>query len=585
MSLNKVFKPLFCLLLFFLFAGCEYQIDKTYFREVSKNVPVPDLQVNLNIDKDTIYIYGNPTVKLNLLLTNKRLMAVKFFVNNAEATANVYPSTPGSYSLYIDMFQKTVIKIRVEIYTSTETGSIADKIGAESFVFKSQEWTLFYDSQLPVCTSEIVNGRLKLSWTPDRNSITGKYFVSSGDKVDSTIAPYFIDSSYAGGPKSYYVRIKDNSLSSYFISTDINYPLPKLYLNNKDSFVIYWDKSKFFNNISGYRLQIGDSSVEVNANDTFYIFKNGFFGMGYSIRADLHLNKPGLYTGIYSNFGYVYAVYKLKFLPSYVNKYFPLVGSSLYYYDNSSIFQFSVPQKSVITSLQAPWLRYIAISPNNKYILYSDNTDGLNLINTSGMTSVNEMPITNIISNNIFFGLVISDIGTGVFYDFALAGIKVYDFVNNKLVAQLPVSQGVQLYKISANGKYIFEPVLNSLFKIQSNSIIRVWGDESQASQYKFFEFYPDNSNKIAVYDGSTFFIKSCIDFSNISSFPLDNTYIINIDFSQNKILTFANNVFTIINLSDGTIQNNIPGYLNANNIKLFNNYIFGESQLNLNDL
>ena len=122
----------------FLFTGCEFQTDKTYFRDINKNVVAPDLQVYLNMDQDTIYVYGNAVLKLNLLLTNKKLQTVKFYVNDVEIQ-NVFAQPAGHYSVIIDIQQKPLTKVKVEIYTSTETGSIADKTGSESFVYKSME--------------------------------------------------------------------------------------------------------------------------------------------------------------------------------------------------------------------------------------------------------------------------------------------------------------------------------------------------------------------------------------------------------------------------------------------------------------
>jgi hypothetical protein len=45
--------------------------------------------------------------------------------------------------------QNGIYKIKAQIYTSTGTGSIADKVGAEAFVFTTKQWVLVYSSVKP----------------------------------------------------------------------------------------------------------------------------------------------------------------------------------------------------------------------------------------------------------------------------------------------------------------------------------------------------------------------------------------------------------------------------------------------------
>jgi len=48
--------------------GCEYKTDETFSRYVDQNPESPDLSLNLNfnLNEDTVYIYSSSTIKLSL---------------------------------------------------------------------------------------------------------------------------------------------------------------------------------------------------------------------------------------------------------------------------------------------------------------------------------------------------------------------------------------------------------------------------------------------------------------------------------------------------------------------------------------
>jgi len=583
MNINKII-----LLILAIVYSCEYHTDETYYRNVSKNVALPDLSLNLNLTIDTIYVYNYSNIKLSLKLTNKTLYAVNFYLDGAEIE-DINKADDNNYSFMIDMsIRPSPVKLRVEIYTSTGTGSIADKVNAESFVY-TKEWVLIYYPDNPKLNSEVKDGRLKLSWTPIKNSITGKYYISTSNSIDSTVNNWYIDSSYFGGQKYISVYFDDNGISGYGIYGEINYSYPKVYLNNRDSFLIYWEKCKFYNNIKGYRIRIDTSAFELQPLDTIFVYKNGLLGNLTIIQVDLLLKDYYKDNSKYFYFGDLMGYYPSSFLQTYAfysSSYFPLTGNSFYYwsYVNNvkTLFKFSLDTKSIINSTALAY-NYFSVSPNNKYII-CDVSNGIMLLNSDGFGLLKSIPTTKIISSPSYFGLTISDIGTSVFYDYLKNSMIVYDVLNDTIVDEIPISTYVQQFKISANGQYIFESKINALYKIDNNSHIKVWSNESNSNQFSFFEFSPDNQNQIALYDGALFYIKSCSDFSTITSFSLNNTTIVNVDFDKKKILTYNNFVFYVYSLTNGSLLNSIRTNKYILDSHLFNDYIFlDRSQLNLN--
>jgi hypothetical protein len=589
MSLTKRILLASGLLIFAILYGCEYQVDKTYFRDLNKDAPLPDLIVDLNLDNDTVYVYSYSNIKLSLKLTNKLLYGVRYYVDNSEVESFI--QTDGDKTFYcINLTLQPITKVRAEISTSTGTGSIADKIQAESFVCETKEWVLIYDNTNPIVKSEIIDGRLKLSWTPVRKNVsTAKYYIYNGSSVDSTVNNWIIDSTFTGGQQNIYVTYNDNSVSVYGIYGEVKYSYPEAFLNNTDSFFIYWTKSRFYNNIKGYRILIEGETIEKEPSDTTYTYKRGKIGSFVNVQIEMLLRNYDQDQNAFKYFGSLGGFYPQAFLQPYAfysDSFFPFKGTAFYYYslvNNAlTLFKFSLDSKSVIQSRTLNFDN-LSVSSNDKYLL-CEVSGNLELLNAADFSTIVSIPKTNITTYSYVSDFTVSDTGICALYDIYGQNIIIYDVLNDSLIGNIPLPYS-SVFKISADGKYLFNRDLNTLFKIENYSCSIVWSDGSKSNQYSYFEFYPDNSGQIAIYDNEIFYVRSCTDFSVINSFSLNNAAIVNIDFANNKILTLSNSVFYVYSLIDGNLLNSIPASL-TNGARLFNNYIFvNNCQLNLYNL
>lgn len=589
MHIIRISSLAFILLVTACISSCEYKTDETYFRTIDKNIPLPDLTIDLNFNSDTIYVYNYSTFKLSLNLTNKELYAVKFFVDGIENKLDDQYET-NIYAFTVYMTDKPMVKVRAEIYTSTGTGSIADKVQAESYVFKTKEWILIYVPEKPVLTSEVVDGRLKISWTPIKGSTSCKYYITTSSFTDSTYNNWYIDSTYFGS--KYYISItyQDKGASGYGIYTDIFYPYPKAYLINKEAFEITWEKCRFYNNIKGYRLRFDKETIVLGPSDTSYVYKNGTLGKMELVQMDLLKKNFIQNNSEYVYFEYLMGYYPVSFLSAsnYTSiSVFPLSGNTFYYttFQNDALvlISYSLASQSILAS--KPYGTTLdAVSPNNKYILYES---GANLIlMNSGFVQLKSIPVAQIANSFSIQRIVISDIGTTAIYDYLKKCLVVYDLINEKNVAEIPVLNYISQFQISANGEYVFEPFNNLLFKVGNNTYTKIWGDESNTRQFSFCEFFPDNSGQIALYDGSVFYIKKCSDFATVKTFSLDNSTIINIDYDKKKILTYKEGMLYVYSQSDGQLLHSIKFYGAPGAIRLMYDYIIsGMYQLNLNNL
>jgi hypothetical protein len=590
MSLNRKTWFGFGLFLIAILNGCEYQPDKTYFRDLNQDVPLPDLTIDLNLSNDTVYVYSYSNVKLSLKLTNKTLLRVKYYVDNAEVESYIRNDGNETY-YYIDLGLQPLTKVRAEIYTSTGTGSIADQMQAESFVCKTREWVLIYNPDNPVINSEIVDGRLKISWTPVRKNVsTAKYYIyHGGQSADSTINNWIIDSTFIGGHQDVYVSYKDNTVSVYGLYGEVNYPYPEAFLNNTDSFYIYWTKPRFYNNIKGYRISVDGTTTINGLSDTSYTYKDGKIGSFLQVQIDILLRNFDRDENAYFYLKNLSGFYPQSFLQTYAfysASFFPFRGTAFYYYSlvNNwvTLFKFSLDSKSVINSKTLDF-ENLSVSPNDKYVL-CNVPDDIELLNTADLSVIKSIPVSRITGFSYLSDFTVSDAGRCAMYDIYGQNIIIYDVLNDTLVGKIPITHS-SVFKISADGKYLFNRDLNTLFGIDNQSLSIVWSDEGKSNQYSYFEFFPENTGQIALYDGEIFYIKSCTDFSTVTSFSLDNKTVVNIDFANNKILTLSNSVFYLYSLTNGNLLNSVPASF-TNGARLFNNYIFvNNCQQNLNNL
>ncbi len=571
----------------YAFSACEYQTDEVFFREVDENVPLPDLEIDLNLCTDTIYVYQNTTVKLTLSLTNKDLYDVKFYINNIEVE-NVQKTDGNNYSFYLDISMHSIAEVKAEIYTSTETGSIGDIVGYEAFIYKSDKWTLIRCNDVLAYEKTIENGRLKISWTPIKSKLNSKYCIISSNVTDSTYNTWYIDSNYIAGNNYISITYGNDDISGYGIYDYIyNYESPDVYINNTDSFVIHWNKFKYYNNIKGYKIAIGDETFFLNSNDTLLTYKNGVLGNSYYVEFylvpfdDNPNHSDEMLMGTNSAY---YPSALLEYFTNIEYTYFPLTGNSFYYWsrENNNLFFYKYDLSSkTVTHSEDFSTPYVVVSSNDMYVLEEDN-DYLRLYNNT-LTPIKSILKTNISSNLFNMYPSISNNGFIVFNDYSKRSLVVYDILTESFITEVPVSTYYSTrYKISSNGDYIYDHRFNTLYKIEDDSYSVVYVD---TQEYSYYEFLP-NTDQIALYNGNTFYLKNCTDYSTDRSFSLDNTTIANIDYTNQKILTYnENDELIIYSLNDGSILNVIPANYSQSSY-IFNNYIIQDHyQFNLNYL
>jgi hypothetical protein len=220
----------------------------------------------------------------------------------------------------------------------------------------------------------------------------------------------------------------------------------------------------------------------------------------------------------------------------------------------------------------------IQVTPLRKYISsYHDCSKSLLSINTENFNDFTIYDISSVAPYS--YNPVMSD--NNILAITASGKVSLYDLTNRMLLAVYTNgSTDPVCYSISSGGDYLFlRDDSSRLVKFLNPGFKKIWTHpEGFYSMPKYFEFHALNPDQVAYWNGNTFYIKSCADFSTVYEFPLTDLRLLNIDYYNNRMLCYIEGHFLVRNLLNGNILYDIPignySFLNISDFLLVNNAI-----------
>ena len=577
------------------FYSCEFEPHKVYQRTADENVSAPEIQVvelNLEFD-DTIYLHNKKEVHFNFVSNNQEIKAIRFVIDDLERY--LVNSNSGIFTLDYNSFPYGIHTLNLEVYTATGTGSIAELLGREAFLF-SKTWVInvidyegFTNYRL---TSSVSDGFLKLSWTRYPGSDLKEYILYRSEAPPEIIkagSNYFIDSSYTGEPARYDVKVStdDGSLSPWgvlFLAKD----LPELYFSESGSklYTVKWNKSRYYGAVDTFRLSLSTDFRltyttiynTCDPDDTTHIITTAFFGDIISLKLKVIPKNSSHYSPAYYLFfesylsdirlGFPFSMVDGQVIQdiSQVNQdeFVCIAG-----YNN--LIRYSVSQKSIVELLSySPsvcvpnYYHNLTTSSSGKFLTtYIYCTKEVMLANSGNLGN-------NSIRNLNPFGvheylpkIPVSDIGL-MLVDSVDIGFFLYDFYTDETLAYYHKENlKAKGLAISMNGDYIIlQDDSLRLVRFENSQFSSIWS-HSKYTQPDFFEFHGKNPEELVIWDGSAFSVKRCSDFSDIYEFQLSDTEILDIDYFNNEMLTWSAGHLYVRSLTDGALLNDIPVNIN----------------------
>lgn len=275
--------------------SCEYKPVGEFESNADENVAPPEIQVlDLNLDNnDTIILYSGLEVAFRFASSSQSIKNVKFTVDGKET----YNANIANGQFYIDYgkINEGDHTLLLEIVTATGSGSIAEHLGAEGFLF-SKSWILVVDKSFySKTTATSFNGFLKLAWPEYRNSDFKEYIVTRDKgsyhvvEIERSKNHVFIDSSYVGEGASYFVNVFTSSGKTIpwghpIVNPEL--PLLSVYTSETHQYAIKWEKFKYYNAVGSFNLsQSFDNGITYTGvkssnvySDSAMIISDAYFG-------------------------------------------------------------------------------------------------------------------------------------------------------------------------------------------------------------------------------------------------------------------------------------------------------------------
>jgi hypothetical protein len=549
--------------------SCEYKPVGEYERNADENVTPPEIQVlDLNLDNnDTIFLYSGLEVAFRFTSLSQSIRNVKFTVDGQET----YNDITANGQFYIDYgkINEGDHTLLLEIVTATGSGSIAEHLGAEGFLF-SKSWILVVDKSFySKSTATSFNGFLKLVWPEYRNSDFKEYIVTRDKgsynlvEMERTINHEFIDSSYVGEGASYFVQVftsdgKTISWGHPIVKPEL--PILSLYSSETHQYGIKWGNFKYYNAVGSFNLnQSLDNGITYTGvkstnvySDSAMIISNAYFGDKLYFRLNL---VPGKNNIMYSPENHLMFESKLATNPGFkfINEYTSLeeihqVSSDEFIGVDRCMYlnRYSISRKSSVdymtyqpVSCSGCLFSHMVVSPAGKYLtsIYHLCDNYIMLIPSDNL---NKYTIHNLAPIPQISFLYVSDIGTAI-ANTSSSGFYIYDLNVNATITQYSKAgfkpKGLS---ISSGGNYIFltdDSV--RLVKLNGSTFSNIWSDDI-SNLPKYFGFDSSNPEQLAIWNGNVLSIKDCSSFSTIYEFPLTDPTLINIDYYNKELLTYT---------------------------------------------
>lgn len=569
--------------------SCEYESHRVYNLPVNRDVSPPNIQIiELNIETDTLIIYGNASVNFKFKSDNQQIEMVRLLVDDTEI-GTVYGDN-GSFSIFADDFSPMVHDLELQIFTGSGTGSIAEAMGEEGYI-ASKSWKLVvYYNYIQNVASYVEDGLLHIRWNKFLASNFTEYVIKkSGVMFESTEirrtkSNEFIDSSYVGELAFYNIVVVTSDYGIFtegFLSCSQDIPALSFSANTLNQYLLKWTKTKYYNAVDsvlvfqGSKYDYGAStrigSIH-NLNDTIFQVTNACFGdeMNFKIRLlpkkkNLEYDPSNYYFFESRTWGYLGYLFKVVDFSPYC---FPVGDDEYVFYDCERISRYSISTKQTTEELTYTpngcyTCSFVNVQSSNTGKYISAYVDCNNDILLSRGTSLNSHTLHHLQSMTYgsYPAMTVSDSAIGIIHDYN-NGFNLYDFRKNQLLGHFNVKDfgnTLNAVKISTDGKYMLIDIDTlRLVNFDQGLFTDIW-KVTGSNKSKFYEFDPFNPDRIVLWNGNEVSVKKCSDMSQVRSFTLNDALLLDIDYANDELLSFKSGHLYIRSFADGSLISDVP--------------------------
>lgn len=284
-----------------LIQSCEYETPEKITYVNPNLIPPTITELSLDFNTDTLHVCSITGFNFDLSLDDQSILGI--VINFPGKTYNF-----GAHSGYLEFdpinYADGEYKVKMEVYTHSGTGSLADKLGSEGFLF-SREWILKIQrpsfTKIKFLLSTVENGFLKVQWQKSSKPFFHYYKIIVND---STLSHSFskiiydvnstsvIDSSFVGGKAEFTLMLAekkcDGSSMEYYSDVLIyRYPVKVTFDERVDSMTINWTNIPFNHTVQLYS-NVTSASIDLGKSRSYTMRSPG---LGNEIRYEISI-KP-----------------------------------------------------------------------------------------------------------------------------------------------------------------------------------------------------------------------------------------------------------------------------------------------------
>lgn len=238
-----------------ILSGCEYNPSDLPLNDITKPVSADPIELKLTPEMDTLRISESLWMTYSVNADSREVYSIEIQLDTA--VLNVINGKEIRTWLDLVNLSDGWHDLNITVYTATNSGSIADKLKTEAFVY-NVHWPVYINKHarenLKFYPVSDFSGGVKLSWPEYNYADFSNYQISwysdrgSGSKlINNPHQNYFIDSSLIEGCYAYYTLTYNfdyyGGLSSdylYYASSIIN---PVVNVNSDWTVDVSWTKS------------------------------------------------------------------------------------------------------------------------------------------------------------------------------------------------------------------------------------------------------------------------------------------------------------------------------------------------------
>lgn len=581
------------LLIVLVLNACTYTLDDLYENKVDKNVAPPNMTVvNLDLEKDTVFAYSDRKINFKFKTDNQAIQGAKLLVDGI--TIDSVAAAEGQLKFQSYNITNGNHSLELKIYTSSGTGSIADKLGNESWTI-SKKWVLVVDNDKSNNLKYVVkDGYLHIINNKRyRSGDFISYILKRGGWTPVTVGEQqqqqeIVDSTYVGEGDEFkmYVKQSDGSLL-YWGELKMPYELSEVHFGVRSDrdFYFWWHRSRFYNAMKGYRFSLKYEVYTESKNeaDTVLNLPNTHFNdyINFVLEYVPDLRNP-FYSSSKTNFRRYYndyAALKMKTTDSYFYYTKQSGADEISWTYKDTIYKYSMTNLSY-TSKKRILEGYTSVgttSPHADYFMgyYAPTTNNFRYFAKNMKTGkISYLDSYANYSDGISQYSPISDNGITLIMN--LHYETAYDMENNSnLFIHSHENKTSTSMKISSDGKYYmyYSDSLYVYSAKQGISGVQQIMPKSNFYVTDFYEFNSEDPNQLVITIGQKLTVYQCQPFAVMLNVNLpQGEQVLYIDYFNNEILCGNTNVYRVRSLKTGELIYELP--VNRTPNRNGNNYL-----------